>query len=144
MIEIGVWKDVKRTFFDRDAVIIRLTKADYEALGRIGSYVRTVAKNSIKNKAGSAPPGSPPHTHIDEPLKKGILFGYDRKSLSVVIGPTYWKHNRRYDDIYEMLEYGGYTIRKNRGAHYSARPFMGPAMEASAPFDRFWKDSVTA
>ena len=140
-VALGTLFDVKKTFFDRAAVINATTQADRKALGRIGSYVRGVAKNSIKSvKKETSPPGSPPFSHVGL-LKKGILFGYDSRNISVVVGPTLL-NGARTKDALEMLEYGGTTTRKGRPARYRARPFMGPAMENSAPFDRFWQDSV--
>lgn len=159
-INIGTVADVKKIFFDRE-VVIRATKdADRKALGRIGSYVRSVAQNSIKkapeakrekktgkynkNYVAVSPPGSPPFSHTGR-LKRGILFGYDAANISVVIGPTLLPNSgKNPPDAPEMLEYGGNTRRKGKPAKYRARPFMGPAMEKSEPFDRFWKDSITA
>lgn len=156
-VAIGTLFDVKKMFFDRAAVINATNKADRKALGHIGGEIRKTAKRSIKKApkgksqwktaAGEhflarAPgsvsaPGSPPVSHTGR-LKKGILYGYDKDRNSVVVGPTLW----RTSEPLELLEYGGTTTRNKKPARYRARPFMGPAMEKSAPFDRFWQDSV--
>jgi hypothetical protein len=150
---IGTLFDVKKIFFDPVEVMRKAGQANKISLSRIGSYVRQVAKNSIKDvrkvakkEGGSifgrvSPPGSPPYSHVGL-LKQGILFVYDADRKSVVVGPTLLRDRPKYRDALEMLEYGGTTTRKGKPARYRARPFMGPAMENSAPFDRFWKDSV--
>jgi hypothetical protein len=134
---LGTLFDVKKTFFDRQKVIDATSKADRKALGNIGGYVRKTAKSSIKQGEGISPPGSPPRSHTGR-LKKGVLYGYDSVKKSVVVGPTLW----RTSEPLELLEYGGATRRKGKPARYRARPFMGPAMDAAEPLDRFWKDSV--
>ena len=136
-VAIGTLFDVKKTFFDRAAVIDATDKATRKALGNIGGYVRKTAKSSIKQSDSISPPGQPPRSHTGR-LKQGVLYGYDQGQRSVVVGPTVWRTSKPL----QMLEYGGTTMRKGRPARYRARPFMGPAMEKSAPFDRFWKDSV--
>lgn len=134
---IGTLVDVKKMFFDRAAVLNATDKATRKALGHIGGHVRKVAKGSIRKSDEVSAPGSPPASHTDR-LKKGILYGYDKGRESVVVGPTVW----RTSTPLELLEYGGQTKLKGKPARYRARPFMGPAMEKSAPFDRFWQDSV--
>jgi hypothetical protein len=139
----GAICDVKRWFFDRGRVKHFIDTAHQKALGRIGSYVRKVARNSIRTRAGISEPGQPPHSHTGL-LKDWILFSYDKESLSVVVGPA--RLNMKSGDALEALEYGGavHSVRRGRRMFIRARPFMGPAMEKSAPFDRFWKDSVKA
>lgn len=155
---IGARVDAKRSFFDRIAVINAVDKATRKALGHIGGTVMKTARNSIiraaehpeagkkgkkVSKLNTSLPGHPPLSHAEDLLKRGIFYAYDRENNSVVIGPVLLngiRGDRR--DALEMLEYGGYTTRRGKPARYRARPFMGPAMENSAPFDRFWKDSV--
>ena len=137
---IGSLFDVKKMFFDRAVVINATDQATRKALGSIGGYVRKVAKSSIRQSKETSAPGMPPKSHIGL-LKKGILYGYDKERNSVVVGPVLINKPSSPDAL-EMLEYGGDTTRNKKPARYRARPFMGPAMEKSAPFDRFWKDSV--
>jgi hypothetical protein len=140
-VAIGTLVDVKKIFFDREKIINATDKATRKALGNIGGYVRKVARNSIQKGKRPSPPGQPPHSHVGL-LKQGILYGYDADSKSVVVGPTLLRSRSKYGDTLEMIEYGGTTNRKGKPARYRARPFMEPAKEKSAPFDRFWKDSV--
>lgn len=136
-LAIGTLFDIKKTFFDRQAVINATDKASRKALGHIGGFVRKTAKSSIKQGDDISPPGMPPQSHTGR-LKRGILYGYDSSKKSVVIGPTLWRKS----EPLELLEYGGHTKRKGKPARYRARPFMGPARDAAEPLDRFWKDSV--
>jgi hypothetical protein len=104
--------------------------------------VRTTARRSIRRKKGTAPPGNPPHSH-EGSLKRLIYFSYDPRSETVVIGPARFKKG----EAPPLLEFGG-TIRRTVGRRklamkYPARPFMGPALEKSAPaLPAFWRKSV--
>ena len=79
--------DIKRMFFDRQAVISKVDAATRRVLSRFGAFVRRSAKSSIRKRKKAAPPGQPPSSHTGL-LKKFIFFGYDADRRSVVIGPT--------------------------------------------------------
>ena len=127
---------IKSMFFDRLAVIHALDPAKRKALSRAGAFIRTSAKGSIRKRKGISRPGNPPHSHQGD-LRRLILFGYDRSTDSVVIGPVGFKGS----PVPHALEYGGPSvkaaIRHRRGRArrvkiaitVKPRPFMGPALQ---------------
>ena len=137
--------DIKKCFFDREAVASKADAATRRVLSKFGAFVRRTAKGSIRNRQRPAPPGSPPSSHTGL-LKKFIFFGYDPGQRSVVIGPT--RLDRRgQGEAPSLLEYGGQTtlVRggKRERATYRARPYMGPAFEKEQPkLPAMWRDSV--
>ncbi|MCK6458231.1 MAG: hypothetical protein L6Q92_17090 [Phycisphaerae bacterium] len=138
---------IKSLFFDRERVVRAVDKAKRAVLSKAGAFIRTVARTSIRKRKGSAPPGSPPHSHVGL-LRNFILFGYDRASDSVVVGPA--KLNKP-TEAPRVLEHGGVTtvtnfargrLRKRR-VRIMARPFMGPALEKERPkLPKRWAGSV--
>lgn len=134
--------DFKALLFDRPAVLSAVDKATRRVLSRFGAFVRTTARHSIRRKKGASAPGSPPHSH-EGSLRRLIYFGYDPSKRSVVVGPVPFGKG----EAPALLEHGGTTTLKRRGktvtAHYPARSFMGPALEAEKPkLSAMWADSV--
>lgn len=137
--------EIKRLFFDREAVTSKVDAATRNVLSKFGAFVRRTAKGSIRNRKKPAPPGSPPSSHTGL-LKKFIFFGFDPDRRSVVIGPTRLNHRGR-GDAPPLLEYGGETTLVRRESRervtYKARPYMGPAFEKEQPkLPAMWRDSV--
>jgi len=137
--------DIKRMFFDRQAVISKVDAATRRVLSRFGAFVRRSAKSSIRKRKKAAPPGQPPSSHTGL-LKKFIFFGYDADRRSVVIGPTRLNQKGR-GEAPPLLEYGGKTTLKRGGKKrrvtYQARPYMGPAFEKEKPqLPAMWRGSV--
>ena len=137
--------DIKRMFFDRQAVISKVDAASRKVLSKFGAFVRRSAKSSIRKRKKPAPPGSPPSSHTGL-LKKFIFFGYDTDAQSVVIGPTRLNQKGR-GEAPPLLEYGGKATLVRRGKKkrttYKARPYMGPAFEKEKPqLPAMWRDSV--
>ncbi len=138
---------IKSLFFDREKVVRAVDTAKRAVLSKAGAFIRTVARTSIRKRKGSAPPGSPPHSHVGL-LRNFILFGYDRASDSVVVGPA--KLNKS-TEAPRVLEHGGVTtvtkfargrLRKRR-VRIKARPFMGPALEKERPkLPKLWAGSA--
>lgn len=136
----------KSMFFDR-VLINAVDRATIRALSKMGSFVRTSARTSIKKRKKSSAPGEPPKSHTGL-LKKFIFFGYDSSRRSVVVGPV--RLNRHSGGAApSVLEYGGTTniaATKNMPAMRVAiepRPFMGPALAANQPkFPGLWANSV--
>lgn len=136
---ISVSARIKDFFFDRLKVQNAVDKKRLNLLGAAGGYVRRTARNSMKNKgrarkppknmngtayqrwldeiknAPSAPPGSPPFCHTDDPVVtlKNILYGYDMSSGGVVVGPVGLRHRRLRNTggiiPPELHEFGGTT-----------------------------------
>jgi hypothetical protein len=137
--------EIKRMFFDRQAVISKVDAATRRVLSKFGAFVRRSAKSSIRKRKKPAPPGQPPSSHTGL-LKKFIFFGYDAARQSVVIGPTRLNQKGR-GEAPPLLEYGGKATLVRRGKKkrvtYQARPYMGPAFEKEKPqLPAMWRGSV--
>ncbi|MBM4369838.1 MAG: hypothetical protein FJ102_26750 [Deltaproteobacteria bacterium] len=137
---------IKDLFFDRAAVIGAVDAAKRKALSKAGAFIRTAARTSIRKRKGSAPAGSPPYSH-EGSLRRLILFGYDRSSDSVVVGPAGFKRSTAPN----VLEYGGPATvtrrrlgrREKRTVKIAARPYMGPALERERPkLPLLWRNSI--
>jgi hypothetical protein len=138
--------EIKRMFFDRQAVISKVDAATRRVLSKFGAFVRRSAKSSIRKRKRPASPGQPPSSHTGL-LKKFIFFGYDADRQSVVIGPTRLNQKGR-GEAPPLLEYGGKTTLKRGGKKrrvtYQARPYMGPAFEKEKPqLPAMWRGSIT-
>lgn len=124
---------IKHLFFDRQKVIRAVDKAKRRVLSRAGAFIRQRARTSIRKRQGSAPPGRPPHSHTGL-LRRFILFGYDRASDSVVVGPVRLNQGA---EAPRVLEHGGKAtiVRRRRGrlvktrVRIAPRPYMRPALE---------------
>jgi len=99
---------------------------------------KTGSVKGVRRPRVPSRPGEPPRlSHAKSPLKKLLLFGYDDKTQSVVVGPMLLNPDN--PTAPELMEEGG------RGDHgqVAARPFMGPAMEANtSKIADLWRDAV--
>jgi len=137
---------IKHMFFDRPRVVAAVDRAKRKALSRGGAFIRQSAKTSIRKRKGSAPPGKPPHSH-EGSLRRLILFGYDRSTDSVVVGPVGFKKSTAPN----VLEFGGRTVitRRVRGrlvrqrVKIAQRPYMGPALQKEKDkLPKAWANSI--
>ena len=115
-----------------------------KSLMRIGSYVRTVAKNSLRRSKDGTPskPGSKyPKVH-GSALKNFLFFAVEKNNTNVVIGPTYLSRRKsktkpltvnapaRSATRLSILIFGGRQMTKGGyRPRYTARPFMQAALE---------------
>ena len=120
--------------FDADGLAARVAKASLAVLRRMGAYVRRAAQHKVRSSEKPSPPGTPPHSKTGA-LKRGILFGVEKRRQSVLIGPGF----RFVGESMSAHEFGG-RYRKER---YPKRPLMGPTLKESAPrLSRLWEDAV--
>lgn len=162
---------MKRMFFDNPAVIRSIEPGKLKVLRTHAGAIRKTARRSMRrvSKAAKAKarkkreeamkrgdrvfrdpnvskPGKPPKIHTEGRFNpKFILFGYDRNTDSVVVGPV--RTNSRHNAV-ETLEHGGRvpiymgSRRKRRlvkTVYIKARPFMRPAEEKMRPkFEAAW------
>lgn len=124
---------LKKNFFDAEGVKAKVDPARRRVMGRMGAFVRTRARSSIRPRRASAPPGKPPSSHAGQ--LRLIFFAYDPGTDSVVVGPVPFRGK---SDVPGLLERGGDTTRRTPGGgsrrvHYAGNPFMGPAGRAEAP-----------
>lgn len=131
-------------FFDRQSVIDATDKATRSVLVKAGAFVRRRARSSIRRPGKSqatrvSQPGRPPKDQTGT-LKRSILFGYERATESVVIGPSA-QYGARDNVVPSLLEVGGLN---RKGQRYKPRPFMVPALEAEAlNFPELFRGKVT-
>ena len=138
---------IKTLFFDTPKVRRAVDSAKRKVLSKAGAFIRTRARSSIRKRKASAPPGSPPCSHVGT-LKRLIYFGYDPQADSVVVGPE------KFGDTGApgTLEFGGTTLvrrRRRRGGverrrvRIAPHPFMGPALKAEKDnLPKLWAGSV--
>ena len=120
--------------FDADGLVARAAKASVDVLRRMGAYIRRVAQSKVRQSRNPSQPGEPPHTRRGA-LKRGILFGVDRRTGSVVVGPSI----RFVGTSMQAHEFGGGYKRER----YPKRPLMGPSLRESAPhLAKMWEDAV--
>lgn len=120
--------------FDADGLVARVARATVGVLRRMGAYVRTVARRKVRTSKDSSTPGTPPNSGTGA-LKRGILFGVERRRQSVVIGPS----SEFVGESMAAHEFGG-AYKKER---YPKRPLMGPSLKESSPhLAKMWQDAV--
>lgn len=120
--------------FDADGLVARAAKASVDVLRRMGAYIRRVAQSKVRQSRNPSQPGEPPHTRRGA-LKRGILFGVDRRTNSVVVGPSI----RFVGTSMQAHEFGGGYKRER----YPKRPLMGPSLRESAPhLAKMWEGAV--
>lgn len=95
------------------------------ALVRAGSYVRKVARSSIKRSPESSRPGEPPHTRRGV-LKRSILYAAEDDRKSVYVGPSFMDMGV----IGGLHERGGRNISPKKPRVYKMGN-MGPIREES-------------
>ena len=120
--------------FDADGFVARAAKASVDVLRRMGAYIRRAAQSKVRQSRNPSQPGEPPHTRRGA-LKRGILFGVNRRTNSVVVGPSV----RFVGTSMQAHEFGGGYKRER----YPKRPLMGPSLRESAPhLAKMWENAV--
>jgi hypothetical protein len=122
---------IRAAFFDSDLVAEKLEAGKRRAFVRLGSYVRTAARSSIKRRKKSSPPGRPPSAHSGE--IKLIFFSWDEQTQSMVVGPVIFQGKSGGGIVPKLLEYGGDVARGGEQKHYAGNPFMVPAAHRELP-----------
>lgn len=106
-------------------------RADYDRRVRIA---RATGRPRPKRPRASSRPGEPPRSITGllrggKDAGAGIVFAYDERANSVVVGPV--KLNAVTGrDVPRVLEEGGRTEVGGRAVTIAARPYMGPALRA--------------
>ena len=120
--------------FDANGLVARAAKASVDVLRRMGAYIRRAAQSKVRQSRNPSQPGEPPHTRRGA-LKRGILFGVNRRTNSVVVGPSV----RFVGTSMQAHEFGGGYKRER----YPKRPLMGPSLSESAPhLAKMWENAV--
>jgi len=138
---------IKSMFFDRAKIVRAVSRAKRQVLSKAGAFIRQRARTSIRKRKRTSRPGEPPSSHTGL-LRRFILFGYDRRGDSVVVGPVGFRRS----SAPNALEFGGRTTvesgrrakrRRWRVVRIAARPYMGPALEKErSNLPPLWRNSV--
>lgn len=77
-------------FFDKKAIVDKLSSGERRAMVKIGSHIRRAARSAIRKRKRSSLPGSPPSSHTSSKVAtlRNILFGYEPSKHTVVVGPV--------------------------------------------------------
>lgn len=105
-------------FFDSPRVIAAVDVATRRAMSKMGAFVRTRARSSIRKRKKPSPPGSPPSSHVGT-LRNLLFFAFDPVTYSVVVGPVLL--GRRPDAVPGTLEAGAVVPRVVREPLPAAR-----------------------
>ena len=120
--------------FDEKTLLAKVAGASIDILRRMGAYVRTVARRKVKTSDKPSPPGSPPHSKTGA-LKRGLLFGVEKREKRVLIGPGF----KFVGTSASAHEFGG----KYKKERYPKRPLMGPSLRESIPhLSKMWREAV--
>ncbi len=113
MPPVSTVQDFKDAFFTSEIVQSILGPAEKRALGKMGGYVRRVARNSLKYGETSSAPGKPPTVHqfftrrkvnrktgavtaqSVSPLKELLFYAFDATARSTVVGPAIFGSSAR-------------------------------------------------
>lgn len=159
---------LKENFFDTAKVEGMVDAGTRRALSKIGAYVRTRARSSLRRRKRKSAAGEPPSVHSTDRFAtlKNILFAYDPERQSVVVGPVALRSRYYAVPPPALHEFGGDTtireyqlsgglwvrFKPKRGgarptrtvaAHYPERAFMGPALQTErAKFSDAFKGSL--
>jgi len=140
--------EFKGAFFDSAKVIKAMATADRKAQSKFGAYVRTRARSLLRRRKKASSPGSPPSVHASGKYAtlKNVLFGYDVRSRSTIVGPVLLRNKSAKASVPKLHEFGGSVLRPSgKTARYPARPFMAPALAAERPrFPNLFRASLRA
>lgn len=128
-------RQFKAGFFDTEAIRKQVKKDKRAVFSKMGAFIRTRARSSIRTRKKSSPPGQPPSSHQGS-LKRLIFFAYDAATDSVIVGPASFASKQ--GDARLLLEKGGDVTRRTKAGksvrmHYRGNPYMKPAGDAEAP-----------
>ena len=113
-------------FFDRQAVVEAVGRANAKVLSKAGAFIQRRAKSSIRKRKRVSDPGQPPSSHVGT-LRNLIYFSFDPPTRSVVVGPTPLGST---GIVPPVLEYGGQAPRRRTPAGASGS-WAAPAKSAS-------------
>lgn len=82
---------MKQGFFDREAVIVAIGRAEARAMGKALAFIRRRARTSVlRRRKAISSPGSPPSVRSKDPVAtlRNILFAYQQRDHAGVVGPV--------------------------------------------------------
>jgi len=132
---------IKLVSFDDKKIARAIGKGNKAALSKAGAFIRKDARSSMRRTKKSSEPGQPPRAHTGQ-LKKAILFAYDARWETLVVGPLKARSQATFIEegtVPRTLEEGGrvrirrvdpITKKKSqKRVKVAPRPFMAPALK---------------
>lgn len=160
-------EEFKKSFVDRKAVLAALGRGQLSLLSKVGAWVRTRDKSSLRYRSRTSTPGEAPSVHRNakftrarksrktgstsrqnaSPLRELTFFGIDPATKSVVIGPAHFKGSRvGGGKVPRVVEEGGvsafYDRGKRKSGSYKPRPHTGPAFRSVLPLVPQWAKNL--
>lgn len=145
---------------EEKTLLKRVDKAEKKWLNYAGAIIRKSARRNIRRRKRVSRPGESP-TNQTGRLRNDIVYNVNPDRGYVVIGPQRAGNTK---NVLQSLEYGGVSysyrsisiyseatngertvkrVRKRIVRNIAARPFMGPAFNATQQsIDRFWADAI--
>jgi hypothetical protein len=123
------FESFKKSFFDSEAVLKALDKAERKQLSKFGAFVRQRWRTSLRYRDTPSPAGGPPSVHRStlrtktnrktgararqavSPEREFVFFAYEAEEKTVIVGPA--KTNQKPprgiggQTVTEVIEYGG-------------------------------------
>lgn len=142
----------KGMFFDRALVEGKIDRTTGVVMSRFGAFVRQSARRNFRRKSAKKPVPPNPRNLTDK-LRGAILFGWDPRTRTEVVGPYLFPNTRDKDNPPpKRVERGGSYIitrkSKSRGtktyiASYREFPFMRNALAKELPrLPSLWRDTI--
>ena len=152
----------KDFFFDRKVVQQSIDRQKLRSISLSLAFVRTRARSLLRRRKRVSQPGSPPSVHSSGLGLKTILFAYDIRTESGIVGPVKLNQVNTTDlgskTVPSILEFGSQVRihetqsftdgkwyrrdlrrrlrpgqkRRIRAANYKERPVMSPALQIEA------------
>lgn len=148
-------KQFKGMFFDRALVEGKIDRTTGAVMSRFGAFVRQTGRRNFRRKTAKEPVPPNPR-NLTDLLRSSILFGWDPRTRSEVVGPYLFdKTKDKVNPPPKRVERGGaYQItklqRRKSGAvwltyqaTYREFPFMRNALKTELPnLPRLWRDTI--
>jgi hypothetical protein len=140
--------NVTEYFLDRAAVQRKLDSARVKVLSRQGAFLRRRWRSSLRRRKSVSRPGATPSVHSRDSIAtlKNILFYYDPRSQSVVVGMV--KLNQRNMtasgniSIPALMEFGGSVRIREERRKNSQRWFRRDNRRRTDPTKFEYRDRV--
>lgn len=131
--------EMKKAFFDRQKINDAIDRETRKALSKSLAFVRRRMRSGLRRRKRASKPGQAPSVHATSPVAtlKAILFAYDARTKSGIVGPIKLNGQRSLSTSSQalpgLLELGGQVtipeeswdgtnwIQQRRGRRVSSR-----------------------
>lgn len=131
MINVGMKVNAasKAGFFNRQAVINAVGRANAKNLSKAGAYIRQTGRFSLRRRKKSSKPGSPPSVHARDQFAnlRNIRFSWDMSTGTMVVGSLKLNQvvmlNGSASSVPNLMEFGGINaikeVSRDQGATWA-------------------------